>query len=213
MSAGRGKVVYTQEENCFDEIESLNERVTHIEMIKRQFLAFPYAQGACVKLFRADKIGSLRFEEGISYNEDSYFTYKYCAKNEGEVHILQKRLYAYYMRMNSTTHELFKRENLSILELSRKKYQECKDILELRDAARFGVINAILLIIKDVIRSKLYRDELTLITSLRREALAFSGPCSPIKSRKRKIEMTFLKAGLWAYYFLIKMADLLKKRK
>lgn len=212
MSAGRGKVVYKQEYDFSNEVEALNEQISSIEMVKRQFLGVPYAQGACVKIFRRNKISALRFEEGISYNEDSYFTYEYCFKNKGIIHVLQKRLYAYYMREDSATHKSFKKEKLSILNLARKKCEDCQTIIELKEASLFGLINSILFIVKDIIRSNYYRKEYTLIKSLRKEALEISLSRLPITNRKKRIELVFFKMGLKAYYFFVRTADLFMKR-
>jgi glycosyltransferase involved in cell wall biosynthesis len=212
MSAGRGKVVYTQEYEFPNEQEDADEQIASIEMLKRQFLGAPYAQGACVKIFRRDKISTLRFEEGISYSEDSYFTYKYCLHNEGDIYILQKRLYAYYMRANSATHKLFKKEKLSVLYLARKKYEDCQTIIELKEAACFGVVNSILFIIKDIIRSNCYRKELSFIKKLRKEILGISLSDLSIINKKKQVEITFLKMGLTPYYLFVRIADLLRIR-
>ena len=212
MAIGRGKIVQEYHYDFPKKEESALEILTNEEMIKRQLLGVSYAQGACIRIFKTDKLGDLRFDEQAKYNEDTFFTYKYNLKNNGKVYFLPKRLYAYYMRKDSASHKLFNEEKLAMVEFSSKIYNDCKDNAELVKYGQYNFINARMAIIKDIIRSKLYRKQRELVKILRDEIRKMGLPKLTELSSKKKIEFMCLKFSGRFYFLFVKIVDCFRRK-
>lgn len=62
-------------------------------------------RGPVAKLYRADKIGDLRFNEGLEIAEDELFNYKFIRKSSG-ISIVNGIWYRYYQRNGSVLHSI-----------------------------------------------------------------------------------------------------------
>ena len=209
FSTCRGKIVYDFD-YAFEAAEPCEEFSTNVEFIKRYFMEVPYMQGACAKIYLADKLGNIRFREGKVFNEDGHFTYEYLRKNAGITYKTEERLYAYYTRAGSASHSAFSEKRLSTIEFSNSILEDCLHDTSLVEYAKFNYINRRFFIIKDIIRSKQYQQRKELLKVLRREIVVMKFPKVLNISKIKKLEYLFVKMGMPLYWIAIKIFDGLK---
>ena len=86
------------------------------EEIVRSFLLEKFAFGPMCKLFRTEKVGSIRFKEGIIFEDVEYLSRVYLTSNS--VSCCSYPGYIYYVRNGSTIHSKFDEKKLDLLKVT-----------------------------------------------------------------------------------------------
>lgn len=165
----------------FEDCEAAEKNIREIfkanDFIK-SFLKGKYQNvGVCGALIKKDAIGSLRFAEGRSYNEDKFFLYNLLTNNSGGmVCISDDKLYGYTIRENSATHMSFSERQLDCLYFSEKIVKDAKENEKIwLTEAEYHDMVIHLAIMKSIVRSGKNNVKKKIFQEVRRDAIKLYG--------------------------------------
>lgn len=173
--------------------------------------AFPIS--ACASLYSGEKIGTIRFPEGIRHNEDKLFLFQYLLNNENDfVAITNDKLYGYFAREGSATRSAWNgsRDVIRVADkmftLAVSAHPEWKEPAQAnRIRARLDVLKAIVRAGDNTPQNKAAYED------IKRETLSLQLPGHV--SRELRVEFTALSAGDFFFKSLVKLYYALVKDK
>ncbi len=168
---------------------------------------------ACAKLYIREKVGNLRFCHGKRVNEDKYFLFQYLLKNEGKIACLQDKIYGYYVRPGSVTNSTYSEKNLDMLYLSNQIEQDIGEHKpELLTLAKYNNIVTHLAILKNIIRSKVKKEQKQLYRDVRKKTLHLAEEIGKKNFVKHAWEVNVLKFAPCLYPSCVHIYDAITKR-
>lgn len=206
LSNGDNQVIHSYEE----EIDEKFKGICVLDKLKtlEEILLGKYCQSVWAKIFIREKIGDLKFNVGISNNEDKYFLIQYLVKNDGVTVNVEQNIYGYYVRENSATKKPYSANDLTRIDGADRTLNEIeRNVPELIEQARYNSIMVYLAVIKKIIRCKQVRREKDTVKKLRKGVLQLSKE-TPWKWGKNMERIT-LGLGTPFYVLCVKLADCL----